>query len=169
MAQLNGESGTGCCSRFNPRPWMDQRIVWMNKLFIKYTVRSLFHIPWNLKKVLSEKNEIIQFVGATTPQPIILSYEKAYLTSEIYVAVSREIPGEEMVKLSGTFLTKVYEGSSKNMGNWIKDMKKYVKSKNEDIERLYFFFTTCPDCAKIYGNNYVVFLAKIKEDPNKRN
>ncbi|RLI99598.1 MAG: hypothetical protein DRP06_03205 [Candidatus Aenigmatarchaeota archaeon] len=169
MAQFNEESGTACCPRFDPRPWMDQRIIWMNKLFVKYKVRSLFHVPWNLKNVLHEKDEIIQFVGAFAPQPLTLSYEKAFLTSEIYVAVSRDVPGEEMVKLSGTFLTKVYEGSSKNMSKWIKEMKEYVKSKNEEIERLYFYFTTCPDCAKVYGKNYVVFLAKIKEDPNKRN
>ncbi len=169
MAQLNEKSGTCCCPRFNPRPWMDQRIIWMNKLFVKYKVRSLFHVPWNLKKVLSEKREIIQFVGATTPQPFILSYEKGFLTSEIYVSVNREVPGEEMAKLSGTFLTKVYEGSSKNIGDWIKEMKIYVKSKNEGIEKLYFFFTTCPDCAKVYGKNYVVFLAKIKEESNKKN
>ena len=116
MAQLDEESGTACCPRFNPRPWMDQRIIWMNKLFVKYTVRSLFHIPWNLKKVLHEKDGIIQFVGAFAPQPLILSYEKAFLTSEMYVAVSRDVPGKEMIKLSGTFLTEVYEGSCKDMG-----------------------------------------------------
>ncbi|MCK4729713.1 MAG: hypothetical protein KAT28_00190 [Candidatus Aenigmarchaeota archaeon] len=168
MDQLYGMSGTGCCPRFDPRLWMDQRIVWRNKLFVKYTVRSLFHVPWNLKKVLSEKREIIQFAGALALQPLILSYEKGFFTSEIYVAVNREVPGEEIVKLSGTFLTKVYEGSSKSMGDWIKEMKKYVKSKNEEIEKLYFFFTTCPECAKVYGENYVVFLAKIKEGSDKK-
>ncbi|MHC4509420.1 MAG: hydrolase [Planctomycetota bacterium] len=26
---------------------------------------------------------------------------------------------------------------------------------------MYFFYTTCPKCAKVYGKNYTVLLAKI--------
>jgi hypothetical protein len=29
------------------------------------------------------------------------------------------------------------------------------------MEKLYFFYTTCPKCAQVYGKNYVVLLAKI--------
>jgi hypothetical protein len=29
------------------------------------------------------------------------------------------------------------------------------------MEKMYFFYTTCPKCAKVYGKNYTVLLAKI--------
>jgi hypothetical protein len=29
------------------------------------------------------------------------------------------------------------------------------------LETLYFFYTTCPKCAKHYGKNYVVAVAKV--------
>jgi len=29
------------------------------------------------------------------------------------------------------------------------------------MEKLFFFYTTCPKCAKAYGKNYVVLLAKV--------
>jgi hypothetical protein len=31
-----------------------------------------------------------------------------------------------------------------------------------DSETLYFFYMTCPKCAKHYGKNYVVAVAKVK-------
>jgi len=40
-------------------------------------------------------------------------------------------------------------------------MQNYVKSKNKDLKKLYFYYTTCPKCAKIYGKNYVVLLAQV--------
>jgi hypothetical protein len=41
-------------------------------------------------------------------------------------------------------------------------MKKYIASKGRDIEKMYFFYTTCPKCAEHYGKNYVVILAKVR-------
>jgi hypothetical protein len=40
-------------------------------------------------------------------------------------------------------------------------MKRFVKSKGKDAKKFYFFYTTCPACAKVYGKNYVVILAEI--------
>ena len=66
-----------------------------------------------------------------------------------------------MTKISGTFLSKVFEGHYKDAGKWAKEMKDYVNSKGKKIKKLYFFYTTCPRCAKAYGKNYTVILAKI--------
>ena len=40
-------------------------------------------------------------------------------------------------------------------------MKSFVKGKGKPPQKLYFNYTTCPKCAKKYGKNYVVILAKI--------
>ena len=66
-----------------------------------------------------------------------------------------------MTEISGTFLSKVFEGPYKNMCKWMKEMEQYVKSKDKETKMLYFYYTTCPKCAKKYGKNYVVLLAKI--------
>jgi hypothetical protein len=79
----------------------------------------------------------------------------------VYIAVSKDIPGAKMTTLSGTFLAKVFEGPYRNMRNWIDEMKSFVKGKGKTLYRLYFFYTTCPKCAKKYGKNYVVILAQL--------
>jgi hypothetical protein len=66
-----------------------------------------------------------------------------------------------MTSISGTVMTKVFEGPYKNIGKWAKEMYDYVKSKGKAVDKIYFFYTTCPKCAKAYGKNYVVVFAKV--------
>jgi hypothetical protein len=105
--------------------------------------------------------EKIQQADALSHEPLMLSDEKSLWGSDIYIAVSKDVPGTEMVKISGTFLTKVFEGHYKNAGKWAKEMVEYVKSKAKDMKKMYFFYTTCPKCAEYYGKNYTVILAQI--------
>ena len=156
-----GEVGTGCCLKFDPKPWEDKEITWKDKLFLKDHVRSIFHIPLNFGKVIVKNMEKIEKAKALSKKPLMLSDENSLFGSDVYIAVDREVPDGKMVKISGTFLTKVFEGSFAKMGKWIKEMKEYVESKNRQMKKLYFFYTTCPSCAKHYGKNYIVILAKV--------
>ena len=161
MDKLYEDSETGCCPRFNPEPWDEKEVTFQDRLFIKDHVRSFLHIPLNFGKVMVKNMEMIQQADALAPEPLMLSDEKSLWGADIYIAVSKEVPGAEMVRISGTFLTKVFEGPYKNAGKWAKEMAEYVKAKAKDMEKMYFFYTTCPKCAKFYGKNYIVILAKI--------
>ncbi|MCK5085137.1 hypothetical protein KAK05_00320 [Candidatus Parcubacteria bacterium] len=161
MDKIYENSETGCCPRFNPEPWNEKEITWQDKLFLKDHVTSFFHIPLNFGKVMIKNMEKIEKAGALSQIPLILSDEKSLWGSDLYIAVSKEVPDAEMAKISGTFLTKVFEGNYKNVGKWAKEMEEYVKLKDKEIKKLYFFYTTCPKCAKVYGKNYTVLVAKV--------
>jgi hypothetical protein len=161
MDKLYENSETGCCPRFNPEPWNEKEIIFKDKLFIKDRVSSFFHIPLNFGKVMVKNMEMIKQADALVSEPLMLSDEKSLWGSDIYIEVSKEVPGARMAKIAGTFLTKVFEGAYKNMGKWVSEMEDYVKSKSKKLESMYFFYTTCPKCAKFYGKNYTVILAKI--------
>jgi len=47
---------------------------------------------------------------------------------DLYVAVNKEIPNAENVKLSGKYFSKVYEGPYKDTGKWCKDFESSVKN-----------------------------------------
>jgi hypothetical protein len=161
VEKVYNQSETGCCPRFNPEPWDEKEITFDNKLFIKDHVTSFFHIPLNFGKVMVKNMELIKKADALAPEPLILSDEKSLWGSDIYIAVTKEVPGTEMVKISGTYLTKVFEGHYKNAPNWARQMKEYVASRAKEIKKMYFFYTTCPKCAEYYGKNYTVILAQI--------
>jgi hypothetical protein len=40
-------------------------------------------------------------------------------------------------------------------------MKAYVEAQGKELKKMYFYYTTCPKCAKEYGKNYVVILAQV--------
>lgn len=152
---------TGCCQPFNPEPWRDKEITWENKIFVKDHVTSFLHVPLNMGKKIIKNMALIEAAGARAPQQLMLTDEKSLWGADIYIDVAKQVPGAQMTTLSGTFLTKVFEGPYKNAGRWAKEMAKYVEAKGRVLEKLYFSYTTCPRCAKAYGKNYVVLLAQI--------
>ncbi len=161
MDKLYENSETGCCPRFNPEPWGGKEITFKDRLFVKDHVRSIFHIPLNFDKVMVKNMEKIEAAGALAPVPLMLSDEKSLFGSDVYIEVSKDVPGAEMVKMSGTFLSKVFEGPYKDAGKWAKEMINYVKLKGRELKKMYFFYTTCPACVKFYGKNYTVILAEV--------
>jgi hypothetical protein len=151
---------TGCCEPFNPELWQDKEITWQDKLFVKDHVTSLFFIPLNFSSKMTKNSNLIDKAGAKRPT-IVMTGEDALWGCNIYIDTDKQIPGTQMTTISGTFLTKVFEGSYQNIGKWIKEMDAYVKSKGKETKKLYFYYTACPKCAKVYGKNYTVLLAQI--------
>ena len=161
MDKLYEQSETGCCPRFDPQPWDEKEVTFEDSLFVKDHVTSFLHIPLNFGKVMVRNMERIQEAGALADEPLMLSDEKSLWGADVYIAVSKEVPGAEMERISGTFLTKVFEGPYKNARKWVKEMEEYVRSKKREMKRMYLFYTTCPGCAKFYGKNYTVILAEV--------
>lgn len=160
-SQTEVKTETGCCPKFDPQPWDGKEINWQNKLFIKDSVRSFVHIPLNFGSVVKRNMKKIKAAGAVVPQYLMLSDEKSLWGSDLYIAVDNEVPGAKIEKLSGKFLTKVFEGPYRDAGKWAKEMQAYVQSKGKEIKKIYFWYTTCPKCAKVYGKNYTVIFASI--------
>ena len=161
MDKLYEQAETGCCPRFNPEPWDEKEVTFQDRLFVKDRVRSFLHIPLNFGQVIVRNVEKIKEADALTPEPLMLSDEKSPWRSDVYIATSKEVPGAEMAKIPGVFLSKVFEGSYNNTSKWIRQMKGFVSSKDKEMKKLYFFYTTCPRCAKFYGKNYTVLLAEV--------
>jgi len=156
-----GKIETGCCPRFDPRPWQDKTITWKEKLFVKDRVRSLFHIPLNFAQVMARDMAMIHQGGALAAPQVVLADENSLWGADTYIAVTKQVEGATMATLSGTFLSKVFEGPYKEMRTWVKEMQAHVARQGKRTKRLYFYYTTCPKCAKAYGKNYVVLLAQV--------
>lgn len=161
MDSTNNVSDTGCCKKFDPSLWDAKETTFENKLFLKDRVASFFHMPLNFGQVMTRSLDKIKKAGASSAEDLVLTDENSFWGADVLIAIGKEIPGAETVKISGTFLTKVFEGPFQNMGTWIKEMETFVKSKSKETKKMYFFYTTCPKCAKVYGKNYVVIFAQV--------
>lgn len=152
---------TGCCPIFHPKLWDEKEIEWKGKLFVKDSVRSFLYMPIGMGKVMSKNIAKIEKAKAEPDEQLILSDCLSPWRSDLFISASKEVPEAEMVEFSGTYLTKVFEGPFKDMGEWSKEMRNYVKSKSKELKKLYFCYTTCPACAKAYGKNYIILFAEV--------
>ncbi len=158
---MNASATQLCCPRFDPVPWDGKVIEWKNKLFVRDRVTSFLHIPLNFGAVVRRNATAIAAAGAEVEPGIILSDENSRWGADIYIEVAREVPQARMAALSGTFLAKVFEGPYQNVRTWVGEMSAYVLAQGHSIRKLYFYYTTCPRCAKEHGRNYVVLLAQV--------
>lgn len=156
---------TPCCSKFDVELWNEKTHSWKEKPFIKDTVKQLFHmpIPSNFQRTVERMWQKIQDAKAEleTKDFLLLAYDPSPWKSELYMTVTKEVPGAENVTLSGTFLSKVFDGPYNAVPKWIKEMEQYVSSKGKKTKKYFFYFTTCPKCAKLYGHNYAVAFSQV--------
>jgi effector-binding domain-containing protein len=162
---MNENDKNVCCPRFDPEPWNEKSVVFENKLFVRKDLPQIFHmpLPGTIGRMITKVWKDVEAAGAKPADKdfLWLAYDPSPWKSEHYIHVTREVPGAENVKLSGTFATKVFDGPYNDVPKWIKDMDKYLSSQGKKAQKYYFYYTTCPKCAKTYGHNYVVMFAQI--------
>jgi len=156
------ENTTGCCPRFNPEGWDNQRLHFEGKTFVRATTRSAMHIPWNMGQVFTRVQQHIEDAGAADPATeIVLSRDTSPWEAEHYFAVSKDIDGEDMTTLSGDFITRVFEGPYRRAKEYSHDMEVAATAMGKTAKRVFFFYTTCPRCAKAYEENYMIGVAEV--------
>lgn len=117
-------------------------------------------MPINFGSVMKRNMQAIEAAGALDPDDVMLSDENSLWGADVYIGVSKEIRNARMERISGNFVTKVFEGPYSRAGKWAKEMTALMQQRGRPVEKLYFWYTTCPKCAKAYGKNYVVLVAK---------
>ncbi|MCA9495903.1 MAG: hypothetical protein KC589_03090 [Nanoarchaeota archaeon] len=152
-----------CCPKFDPKPWNEKTFEWKNKKFIKDKVCSIFYMPINFGSVMKKFNDKLEKAETKSSDYLCLSEHTSMWNINVYLAVDKDIPNAENINLNGKFITKVYEGPYKDMKKWQDDFNKFANNKKLNIEKQYFWYTTCPKCAKKYNKNYVVIFGKIKQ------
>lgn len=153
---------TGCCPVPDVRGW-DCRTIELHQGFIRRHTRNLLHIPLNMGSVMTALQADAAAAGATMPADhgMILSHDLSPWRAEHLYAVSSPVEGADNVLLDGTFATRVFEGPYGHAGEWHRQLVDYARSIGRQASDVYFFYTTCPACAKRYGRNYVIALGRL--------
>lgn len=155
------DNETNCCPRFHPEPWEDQTLHFEHKPFVRASTIGIFHVPLNMGSVFSRTLKAIGDAHADHGGFLVLSRDDSPWHAEHLFAVSAPVPGADMTYLSGDFRTKVFEGPFSDTPSWRDALERNAREHGRTLETAYFFYTTCPRCAKHYGKNYVVGVAKV--------
>jgi len=149
-----------CCPPFDPKPWEQTIVSFDDQFFMKVKVLTFNSIPLNFGSVMTRARKLIGQAGAKVVNNIALCNHVSKWTMEVYIAIDKEFDNLKAIRLPGTFLSNVYEGPFKDTAIWCKDFERLAKEKEFVINTWYMWYTTCPKCAKKYGKNYVVVLAR---------
>lgn len=159
-----------CCPKFNPKKWNEKTFHWKDKPFIMESIPQLFHIPFfpMIGIKITKMCNLIETSKKALPKKedtLVLFQDPSAFKSNIYISVKGNISGANNVKLSGTFIGKVYVGGYNSVPKFVKDMNKYLAKKGKKIprnEEYFIHYAYCPKCTKKYGNNYMVIFSKVK-------
>lgn len=156
------DNPTNCCPRFNPVGWDGQELHFKDKRFLRAKTISVAHVPLNMGKVFTRVQAAMAAAGAVDPTHwLVLSREVSAFSAEHLFAVTGDVPGEEMVSVSGDFLTRVFEGDYAQVRHWHGEMEALARARGREPKAVWFFYTTCPKCAKVYGKNPVVGVVEL--------
>ena len=156
------DNPTGCCPRFKPDGWDAQDLHFQEKLFVRAKTKSVAHMPINMGAVFRKTFKAIEEADARSDEDfIVMSRDKSAWSAEHLFSVQHDVPGQEMVRLNGDFLTAVFEGPYKELPRWHEQAVRGAKARGKEPGDVYFFYTTCPKCAKTYGKNYVVAVTQV--------
>ena len=155
-----------CCPEFHPEKWDNCNHKWENKPFIMESMPTLFHIPFPpmIGKKMKKLWELMSASNAQEPDKdkiLILFRDPSAFKSDIYLSVNGEVKNAVNKKLSGEFFSKVFSGPYNDVPKFIKQMDAHLASMNKKANDYYIHYAYCPKCAKKYGNNYMIFFAKV--------
>lgn len=154
-----------CCPVFDPEPWDYKTHEWVDKPFIKDYLPQFLHMPLPrmMGKVIGRMWKKVQDAGSATEMKdfLLLAYDPSPWKSELYMSVTKEVPGAENIKLTGTFMSKVFDGPYNHIPKYLNEFRRYLELKEKKAKKYYFYYTTCPKCAKKYGHNYIVAFAEV--------
>lgn len=154
-----------CCPEFKPALWQSKKLVWTNKLFLKDSVPELFHIPLpgTYGRAITRMWEKATLAGAAPERKdfFMMAHDPSPFKGELYMAITKEIPGEDNVRLSGTYMSKVFDGPYSHVPKFMALMDGHLASIKMKAKKYYFHFAYCPKCSKKYGHNYIVAIAEV--------
>lgn len=160
------DNPSGCCPRFNPEGWDNRDLHFENKLFVRATSKSDNYVPVDWGPVFERTFAEIEKAGAYDETDIIiLTRDVSPSEAEHFFAVSKAVPDQEMVRWSGDYRTRVFEGPYESVPNWQKAFTDDLAGDGLEAGRMYSFYTTCPKCFEVYGKNYVVEVAELAASP----
>jgi effector-binding domain-containing protein len=154
-----------CCPEFDPKPWDYVTHDWKDKPFIRDYIGQFFHMPLpsQMRKVIGRMWKKAQDAGAAPEMKdfLLLAYDPSPWKSELYMSVTKEVPGAENIKFTGTFISKVFDGPYNHVPKYLNEFRRYLALTDKKAKKYYFYFTYCPKCVKKYGHNYIVAFAEI--------
>jgi hypothetical protein len=113
--------------------------------------------------MMKNQMKLIERANAMThsDEYLWLSNDISPWKSQHFIHVACEVPGAVNTEMSGTYISKVFDGPYNTVPLWKKEMDLYLNTSGYTPDNYFVYYTTCPRCAKKYRHNYIVLFAQV--------
>jgi hypothetical protein len=155
-----------CCPEFKPEKWDKKTLSWDNKKFIQDSIPEFFHIPFPpmIGKKITRMWKAVEQAGVASPKKedtLILFHDSTPFKGEIYISVEKDVPTENNIVISGSFVSIVFDGGYNAIPKFVKIMNEHLAETGKKAKDYYIHYAYCPKCAKKFGHNYMILFAKV--------
>lgn len=150
-----------CCPKLAAEDFDRKVFGWEDKPFYKTKYFSFFHMPLTYGSAVNKAMAELKSRGLAADPTLMLSGEESMFYSSLLIEMSRDGNSVPVRRLSGKFISMFFEGSYRDTGRWVKEVVEYCRSRDYETKELFFFYATCPKCARHYGKAQTVIFAKI--------
>lgn len=152
-----------CCAPFDPAPFEDTVHAWHDRLFATAIILAVAHVPVGMTAAVTRLFRLAEAAGAIPPagDQLMLMHDPSPWRTELLVAVTKDVPGAAMERISGTFFTKVFDGPYRDVPKWIEATEATVAERGERAQRYFLRYAYCPKCVRKYGRNFCVVYAQV--------
>lgn len=154
---------SNCCPEVRKEDWEYVQHEW-NKYFLEGNVFQLFRMPLNYGSVLKKLAAAAKARNWDKHgNPLVLTQETGFFSMQMLLELFRPDPkADGVVFFSGSFISHYYEGPYSGLGKAVQELDDYVtKATGLPPKDYFFWYTTCPKCAKERGNPVTVIFARI--------
>ncbi|GAA4941016.1 hypothetical protein GCM10023314_12420 [Algibacter agarivorans] len=137
MTKTREQKTEECCPKFHPEKWDNKTFNWNNKPFIKASVPTFFHIPYPpmIGKQLTRMMKMAEnskMITANKEDVLVLFSDPHPFKSEILLSVNGSVHDATNTTLTGTFMSKVFDGNYNAIPKFIKEMDAHLESKKQE-------------------------------------
>lgn len=141
----------GCnCPSVDVKKYDNETITWKDRYFYITPQPCFFHEPINFAVRIENAFTYIQDKGLKFNEKKHMIVQKdGMFRGKLMLGVSK--PGKKVKgvhKLNKKFIAKSHVGSYKELGNTVRNLFKQAYKKGKILKGIYFWYTTCPECAK---------------------
>jgi hypothetical protein len=155
-----GQNASCCCSNLKREDFDRKVFDWKDKPFYETSYFSLFRMPLTYGSAVKKAIAVLKSKNLAVDPMLTLSGEESMFYSSLLIEMGRD-DGVPVRKISGKFVSMFFEGRYRDTGKWVKEVIDYCRSQGHETKELYFFYATCPRCARHYGRAQTVIFAKI--------
>lgn len=151
-----------CCVRMNSREWDLKQHVWKREPFFVVKHGLFFHIPINFGGIVKTAMDQLEKTYKPEYPFMMLERELNWFTGKLMVALKKPAKGPDVEYLSGTFISKVFNGPYNRLGPAVQELAEHVRKKRgARPTEFYFWYTVCPRCAKKLGGYQTIIFARM--------